>query len=184
MDFEDIFDIWRSHEGSNPDWIYCATKINGWPDWDSWRRYMLSLLKPEKQTWNIYEINDANTFIPDMQIGPFEKWQEMLPEENKYTFLEALEFENFNNFAKSSEKIQDIIKNFPKKTQLMAVYDELTKKIICIEGTHRSAAVAYAKKIEKPISFNSKPKIAIMVLKEMDRGVVKEMIARGGKNRE
>jgi len=178
--FETVFSAWKDREGSNPGWINCATKIKGWPDWESWRRFSMSLLKAEQRDWETYEIINPGSFIPDMLIGPYTGWQNFLPEKNKFSFKQALEHQGFFKNFSNHEAVKGLMKGFPQETRLIGAIIENNNKIICLEGHHRSTAVALANKLGTPINFSKRKVIIdIMLLPKEDELLLDKMLARG-----
>lgn len=185
VDWEDVFDVWRRDEADSPGWIHTATKVKGWPDWESWRRYMADQLHLSEYEWRLYEFTDPTKQIPAMQVGPFRSWQHQLPEPMRLqvTFhdyvAERLEW------VKENERVQNLLQNFPSQTQLIGLYLEDQDRLMCLEGSHRSAAVALSVKEGVEIDFGlDKPSIAVASISGNSRQQLARAMGVGSENPE
>ncbi|HNW55823.1 MAG TPA: hypothetical protein PKN62_01970, partial [bacterium] len=97
----EIFKNWRIREADNSSWVECATKIKGWPDWESWRSFTAQQIKATKHDWKIYQFENPLEEIPNILIGPYSSWQSSTTNENKITFQELLsipiQYEKWSN---------------------------------------------------------------------------------------
>ncbi len=154
--WKEVFQSWRDNEAHNPGWIRCATEIKGWPDWESWRGYMAGQLKLEEREWELCSFTDPLTEVSEMLVGPFAAWQKNLPVKNLLSFEEFLEvperYEQFSNHT----TVRAIMDAMPFTSYLTGLVREDNGKLICIEGHHRAAALAMAKKLGKSIEFGDK----------------------------
>lgn len=107
--WEDVFEGWREREAGNPGWIECATKINGWPDWESWRRFTASQIRADERKWQIYEFTNPINEISDMFVGPYGGWQSRVKIKNKTTFDELLRIQEQFYFFRSHTGVLSII---------------------------------------------------------------------------
>lgn len=178
-DFEKVFDGWRYREASDPGWVHCATKIKGWPDWESWRRFSADQIGAFTREWKIYRIDNPNAVIPNMQIGPYIGWQQFLPAKNIYTFSEMLEIPQCAERWAKDRKIIDIARNFPSPTEFIGFFRERVGRIVCFEGTHRSTAIAQSLKNGRRIAFKTLPTIALATLPENEDYLLDDMLLRG-----
>jgi len=177
--WQKIFDGWRKREANDPGWINTATKIKGWPDWKSWRRYTAAQFGAAKREWKIYKIANANKVVPAMLVGPYTGWQDRLPVKNISSFTEMLEISaNYETFSKN-DKVQSMIKNWPNGTQFIGVVRADNKKVVCIEGHHRATAVALAVKNEQPIKLSDDITIALCELSPGEEKLLGEALKRG-----
>lgn len=162
--WEQVFAGWRDREATNPGWIEVATKIKGWPDWESWRRFSASLFKAETLDWQIFTFDNPMEEIPTMLVGPYTGWQSRHPAANNFTFSEMLDLPEQYNFWGNNSTIIRLISDFPAPTEFIGLVREDNQKIVCIEGHHRATAVAVAKKQGAPINFKINPTIALATL--------------------
>jgi hypothetical protein len=176
--WEEVFEGWRGREASDPGWIECATKVKGWPDWESWRRFSAGQIQAEKRDWQIFEFDNPVEEIPDMLVGPFSGWQSRHANKNNFTFAHLLEIPDQASFWRGHKKIQSIIDNFPAPTEFIGLIREDLGKIICLEGHHRATAVTLAKKDGITIDFSKKPTIALARLGVDEVGILDEMLKR------
>ena len=179
ISWEEIFQAWKNREANNLGWINCATKIKGWPDWESWRRFSASLINAENRAWSLYEITEPNLFLPNMIIGPFSGWQKFLPEKNKLSFREALEIPEFFEQFSHHAKVLDFVNNFHGDSQFIGVVLADNNKIVCLEGHHRAVAIALAEKLSRPIKFDGKITIALADLNLGEEKLLDNILARG-----
>lgn len=91
-----------------------------------------------------------------MLVGPFAAWQKNLPVKNVLSFGEFLEvpkkYEQFSNHT----TVRGIMDSMPFTSYLIGLVREDNDKLICVEGHHRAAALAMAKKLGKSIEFGDK----------------------------
>lgn len=153
MTWEEVFQIWTENEANNPGWVHCATKIKGWPDWESWRRYSAGLLKLDTREWGLYSFSDPMTEVPEMLVGPFMGWQKNLPEKNVLCFKDFLEVpEKYEQFH-DHEGVIRIMNAMPFSSTLTGLVRADNLEVLCVEGHHRAAALALAKKLGRVIKF-------------------------------
>lgn len=180
--WQEVFEGWKIREANDPGWINCATKIKGWPDWESWRRYIASQFGAEKREWKIYQIVNANKVVPEVLVGPYTGWQNRLPEKNILSFAEMLKIiENYKAFSKN-DKVLGMIKNWPISTQFIGIIRPDNGKIVCVEGHHRATAIALAKKNNQPLDFKSEVTIALAELVPGEEKLLDAILAKGSQN--
>ncbi len=59
ISWEEVFENWRENEANNPGWVEIATKIKGWPDWESWRSFGANQMNLPNQDWSMYQFDDT-----------------------------------------------------------------------------------------------------------------------------
>lgn len=183
--WDEVFEVWRQGEADSPGWTRVATEVKGWPDWESWRRYMATQLDLADREWKLYEFADPMKQVPEMLVGPFQSWQEQLPEPIR---LQAT-FHDFIaeklEWAKNHDRIPDMMKHFPSPTQFTGLYLEDQDRLVCFEGTHRAAAVALAAKEGVSIDFGQQlPLIAVASISGDSRAQLTRALEIGSENPE
>lgn len=151
--WEDVFSNWREREASNSGWIECATKIKGWPDWESWRRFTAQQMNAEGRAWKLFEFTDPIEEIPMMLIGPFSGWQSRVTHKNQTTFQRLLEIPKQDDQCADNSGIQSMLSGLPFSTQMIGLIRKDTNQIICIDGHHRAVAITLAKKQRHLLNF-------------------------------
>lgn len=176
--WEKVFNGWREREANDPGWIRVATE-KGWLDWESWRKNTASQIGAEGRSWQIFEFTNPLAEIPAMLVGPYTGWQSRLPEKNIMTFNDLVQIPEQYEWLKNHDKVKSMIANFPAPTEFIGLIREDNGKIVCLEGHHRAAAVALAKKDGQPINFKSPIRIALAKLPKEELALLDEILARG-----
>lgn len=152
ISWSEVFAGWHQREANNPGWIECATKIKGWPDWQSWRLNTAKQFNAENLDWNLYQFENPENEIPDILIGPYSGWQAKVEKKNKTTFEELLNLPGQYETWLNHQGVMVIHNNLPFPTELIGLIRKDTNKIVLIDGHHRAMAWAIAKKQQKHIS--------------------------------
>ena len=177
--WQEIFQNWKDSEADNPEWIHCATKIKGWPNWELWRDHTATLLNLQKRIWNIFEFRDPINEIPQMLVGPFPGWQSRFSKKNSASFSDlanlSKEYEHFRN----NKKIISILESQSFDSDLIGIVREDIDQIVCIEGHHRAMALAIAKKDGIKIDFNDPVRIALAKLPKEEVFLLDKALERG-----
>lgn len=181
--WEEVFTGWREREASDPGWINCATKIKGWPDWESWRKFSARQIQADKLSWQIFEFSDPMNEMPAMLMGPYNAWQSRVPKKNKLTFEESLNFPEQREFFSKNEKILSMMKDFPYPTELIGVTREDNGKLVCQEGHHRAMAVTLSKKEGLQIDFKGPIRIAVAKMSKAQLPLLDQALKTGSANR-
>ncbi len=175
----EVFEHWREREAIMPEWIHCATKIKGWPNWESWRMNSAHQFDAPHRTWKQFEIKNPFKTIPQWLLGPFPSWfRDYFPHFEKYeehTFQEMVE--KNNSFLQRHKKIEDIIRHFPCPTEMIGIWLSQEQKMVCYEGTHRATAVALAQYTVKNISFPILPKIVVTEFTDKEKKFLDIMLS-------
>lgn len=175
-----IFKSWKQREAKNPAWIHCATKIKGWPNWESWRQHSASQIKANQRKWQIHEFTDPFNEIPAMLVGPYSGWQSKLPQKNVSSFQELLEIPEQYQQLNKNDLVTSLIDCLPFTTEFIGILREDLNKIVCLEGHHRATAIALAQKQGKNIDFSKvKITIALANLPKNQIHLLDEMLKRG-----
>lgn len=173
-----VFDHWRISEASNPDWIYTATKVKGWPDWESWRMFTANQLKFPQRTWAVDEFTDPMNEIPALLVGPYSGWQSRLPKPNACTFAELVNIKkNYQDFAPRAST-QRLISRFPADALLTGLRKS-DGAIVLLEGHHRATAVAIAEHDKMMVNFSGPVQIALADFDQADDDLLDRVLARG-----
>ena len=176
----EIFEGWRAREAGNPGWINCATKIKGWPDWESWRSFTAKQINAENRRWKIFEFTNPPDEILAMLVGPYGGWQARVEKKNNTTFEELLNSkEQFEHFCKH-DGVLSILKGLPFATEFIGLIRKDSNQIVCLEGHHRATAIALAKKQGKTLDFSKTPiTIALAELKADEVSLLDKVLQRG-----
>ncbi len=149
-----VFRDWEKREGSNPDWIKCATKIKGWPDWKSWRGFTAQQIGASAREWQIFRFTDPLAEIPEMLVGPFNSWQDKLSPKNKIPFAKLLTMSDKYQTFSQNKHVLSILDSLPFATQFIGLRRNDLDKIVCLEGHHRAVAVTLAKLQKQDLNFS------------------------------
>jgi hypothetical protein len=155
--WQEVFAGWRKREAGNPGWIECATKLKGWPDWESWRSFTAGQFSAESRTWRYYQFSEPLREVPEMMLGPFTGWQSRVPLKNRATFKELLALPGQGDFWSGHAGVKTIMDGLPFATELIGLIRPDTNKIVCIDGHHRATAIALAQRQGRPIDFSGTP---------------------------
>lgn len=177
--WDDVFEKWRGREAADPGWIQCATEVKGWPDWESWRRFSAELLGAEQLEWRRYLVENPEIELPALLVGPFQGWQNRLNVKNAASFADMMADPVQAAFFSQHEKVRSMMANFPAPTELIAVQRDDSGKIVCIEGHHRSAAVALGTVLGQAVQFTGPVTLALARLPTERVQVLEEMLRRG-----
>lgn len=178
--WQEIFEGWREREANNPNWINCATKVKGWPNWESWRWFTANQINALNRKWEFYYFENPLEEIPHMLIGPYSGWQSRVLNKNLTTFKELLEIPvQYEEWSKHSG-ILSIMKGLPFATEYIGLTRKDTNQIVCIEGHHRATAISLAKKLGKQINFSQTPlTIALAELSINEYWLIDNVLKRG-----
>lgn len=178
--WEEVFAGWKEREGSNPAWIEAATRVKGWPDWESWRGFTAAQLKVAERKWQIFDVEEPVNEIPKMLIGPFTAWQTRVSDKNKTSFEEMLVIPEQLDFFSDHDLILSLLQAFPFPTELIGLIRKDIGDIICIDGHHRATALALAKKEGRQIDFGTTPMtLALAELSAEESVLIAEVLKRG-----
>ncbi len=177
--WEKVFKDWEQREANDPGWINCATKIKGWPDWKSWRKFTVSQLGLDNLSWQVFEFTNPINQIPVMLIGPYTGWQSRVKNKNQSTFEDLMDIPEQFDFFKKHDKVTSMLNNFPCPTKFIGLIREDSNKIVCIEGHHRAIAITLAKKQNISINLEKNPTIALAKLEKDKINLLDKTLKRG-----
>ena len=145
LDWEEVFDFWRRNEAHRPNWIK-VYKERGFASWDAWRQKYIKPFKCDKAEWHFYELIDPEKNILFFYGGPFETWKKLYYKKKK-----ALKFSEIAELSEiqENEYVNSLADNFPEKTVIIGLV--VGRKIVIIEGMHRSCAIALLAKRKKKL---------------------------------
>ena len=156
-DWQQVFEGWRDREGSNPEWVECATKVKGWPDWESWRSFTAQQIDAENRIWKIFQFENPIEEIPKILVGPYSGWQSRVINKNNTSFAELLEIPvQYEDWLKNPRLLK-IMAGLPFATEMIGLVIKDVDKIVCLDGHHRATAVTLAKKQGKNVDFSKTP---------------------------
>lgn len=175
----EVFGGWSERESKNLGWVDCATRIKGWPDWESWRLFTAEQIRAKEREWQIYKSDDPINEIPQILVGPYTGWQAKVPRKNDTTFAELLKIpENYQHFSQH-DGVLNILNGLPFSTELIGVVRS-DGRIVCIDGHHRAAAITLAKIMDREIDFSETyVTIALSNLKADEENLLNAMLERG-----
>ncbi len=178
--WSEIFEGWRSREANNPGWVECATKIKGWPDWESWRSFTARQIDANNRRWQVFQFIHPMLEVPEMFIGPYSGWQSTVTNKNRTTFKELLEIpEQYQKWSNHSGVLA-IMNGMPFTTEFIGLIRKDIDKIVCLEGHHRAIAISLAQKHGKIIDFSQTPiTIALTEISSADCRLFDELLMRG-----
>jgi hypothetical protein len=179
ISWQEVFEDWRTREASNPRWVECATKVKGWPDWESWRLHTSSQLHLPDRSWGLYEVIDPATFLPNLLLGPFHAWQKYTQEKNALSFADLFCLEEPREIFSKHPAVEALRKDFPASTELIGLVREDNQKIVCVEGHHRAAAVALGQVLGQPVRLFGSVRMALAHLPLNEIHLLNETSAQG-----
>lgn len=178
--WQEVFEGWRRRESNNPEWIECATRIKGWPDWESWRSFTAEQLNAKNRDWKIYKFENPIEEIPNMLMGPYSGWQSGVINKNESTFQDLLEIPSQYEQWCQHSGVLSIMKGLPFETEFIGLIRKDVDKIVCLDGHHRATAIALAKKQNIKIDFSKiEVTIALTEWASEDYQLLEEILQRG-----
>lgn len=133
--------------------ILPVAKDKGFSSITEWRLATALRLGMDKKVWHLVEIEDPNTVLPKIIVGPYQGWSRFFDNKIDTTFEQALEIPEFFEWCKTHDRIQPIIENYPTSSTII-LYRKTNGELIHIEGGHRICAVMYQEKIGETINFD------------------------------
>ncbi|MFN7160346.1 MAG: hypothetical protein ACK4NC_01920 [Candidatus Gracilibacteria bacterium] len=113
----------------------------GFKSWEQFRLGYIHAFKLQKRSWIKKIVEQPQDFMTYMYPGA-KKWeQSYLQKGVKPNYKEMAYAGKFDNH----DRIQDISKNFPRETEIIALRNH-EGKIVTIEGHHRAAGAALAQR--------------------------------------
>lgn len=136
LSWKEIFDVWRDLEAWQESWKEHWTE-RGFDSWDEWREAYTAPLHPETLSWELYQITDPVKELPLFYGTPTKAWIE-----KAYDGATTKQLKDIFNLPiiTENQKVLAIKRGFPKETMLTGIVHD--KKIILIEGMHRSNVLA------------------------------------------
>ena len=180
----EVFAGWKEREAHNFSWVECATRIKGWPNWESWRVHTALQLHLQDRAWALYEVKDPQVFLPNLLMGPFNGWQKYTEEKNTVSFAELLALPEPQDFFLHHSAVVSLMKQFPAPTELIGLVREDHKKIVCVEGHHRAAAVTLGQILKTPVRLSGSVFIALATLAGDETFLLDKTLEQGSSKRE
>lgn len=139
----------------------------GFASIEEWRTTNALRFGMDKLDWILEKIDNPGEVLPNVIIGPYRGWSiqkdvEFFDNQLSTTFAQALEIPAFFDFCKTHDRIVPLSEKFPLPTSII-LFRKASGELIHVEGGHRMCAVAFAKKIGKPIKFEGKPQVAAAI---------------------
>lgn len=153
--FDEVFKIWLNNEvrGVEGRDLLPVAQQKGFTSVTEWRLSTALRLGMDTKEWHLETINNPNDTLPNVTVGPYQGWSKFFDNKLETTFAEALEIPEFKKWCDTHDRVIPMTKNFPLPSTII-LYRRPDGRLIHIEGGHRMCAVAYAKKIGKPIDFS------------------------------
>ena len=154
LSFEEVFGIWMDNEavevpGRN---LLKVAQEKGFGTVRDWRMATALRLGMATKQWRIYAVTDPNGFLPNVLMGPYQGWQQYMPNKLTASFADALNVKVFYEWCKTHDRVQPLAKHFPLSTTVI-LYRLSDNRFLQIEGGHRMCAVAYRVHKGQPIQF-------------------------------
>ena len=162
--FDEVFKIWHDAEVGQIEGrdILPVAKSKGFASIAEWRLATALRLEMDKKDWHLEILDDPDTVLPNIIIGPYQGWSKFFDNRITTTFAQALEIPAFLEWCHTHDRVAPLSKNFPLPTTVI-LFRKPTGELIHVEGGHRICAAAYAKKVGNPIDFNNKPPVTAAI---------------------
>ena len=178
ISWEEVFAVWKAHEGEDPVWQQFAVQEKGWESWELWRRTHSEKINAKEKQWKLYEIENANDTIPQFRMGPFQGWQKHYEDKLVHTFADL--DRDHAEWVAGNVGVKDRLANFPQGTQFIGMHLEDDDAVMLYEGHHRAAAVARAAHSDyQSIKFYTNPVIAMTTISKEEMPLLQEMLDSG-----
>ncbi len=167
LTFDQVFHFWMEEElkpHKNRNVLEFVQKQKGFSSITEWRLNTALKLGLDKFKWNLISIKDPNKILPNVIVGPFKGWSMFFDNELKTSFKELVKIPGAQAWLKTHDRINPIMKNFPKSSTIILL-QKPSGDFIHIEGGHRICAISYAQTLGKPISFGKERSIQAAVAK-------------------
>ncbi|NTW89385.1 MAG: hypothetical protein HGB37_00515 [Candidatus Moranbacteria bacterium] len=152
ISWEEVMSIWKDGEAWQDSWKQ-HWEERGFGSWEDWRMHYLQPYHPETLEWSLYRITDPLATVPDFFGAPSRNWiEKAYGGEMTKRLRDVVQLP----FVTENAKINAVRGHFPNKVMLVAFLHE--KRIILIEGMHRSCAMATW---DPAVPFQSEVTIAI-----------------------
>ncbi len=178
--WQEVFAVWKTHEGADPVWQEFARREKGWETWEQWRSYQAAHFDAAEREWMLYEIEQPDEIVPAFRMGPFHGWQKRYEEKNVHTFQELVR--DHHDWVASNSGVQSRMRQFPRRTQFIGMYLENEDVVVLYEGHHRAAAIALAVAQRKPIVFETNPTIALTTIRGNAQALLDRLLKEKNEN--
>lgn len=127
----------------------------------------------------LYEFEDPLVEVPKMLIGPYQGWQRQVKEKNIFSFQEFLEDDMRYQWTRAISTVMKIKESLPFSSEMMGLVRE-DGAVICLDGHHRSAALALVAKNKDTLDMAGTPwRIALAVLKDSELALLVKALEEG-----
>ncbi len=138
LTWEEVFDVWRQNEASNPAWIK-HYQSKGFSSWEEWRNATHGPINGDEREWYLYRVLNPLESVPTFRGGPFKSWKKMYFEgKDSPRFSELILHPGLQNH----DGLEKLIAGFPKATTISGLM--AGGNIYTIEGMHRCCAMVLA----------------------------------------
>lgn len=175
LTFDQVFHIWMAEElkpHKNRNLLEFVQKQKGFSSITEWRLNTALELALDKLQWQLIDIKDPNKTLPEVLVGPFKGWSTFFDNQFKTSFKELVKIPEAKAWIKKHDRINPIMKNFPKSSTIILL-QKPNGDYIHIEGGHRICATSYAQSLGKPIKFGKDRTIQAAVAKISNSQIAK-----------
>ncbi|HEX3095520.1 MAG TPA: hypothetical protein VHQ20_00185 [Patescibacteria group bacterium] len=152
--FDEVFKIWLDAEVLQIEGrdILSVAQSKGFNSITEWRLATALRLGMDTKPWTLEKIENPNETFPKIIIGPYQGWSKFFKNELGTSFEQALEIPEFLEWCSHHDRIIPLSQKFPLPTTII-LFRKPDGTLIHVEGGHRICAVAYSKKVDRPIIF-------------------------------
>lgn len=154
LSFEEVFGIWMDNEavevpGRN---LLKVAQEKGFGTVRDWRMATALRLGMDAKEWRLFTVTDPNGFLPNVLMGPYQGWQQFMPQKLTASFADALNVKAFYEWCQTHDRVKHLAQNFPVPSTVI-LFKLPNGRFMQVEGGHRMCAVAYRVHKGQPIQF-------------------------------
>jgi hypothetical protein len=167
LTFDEVFHLWMEEElkpSGTRNVLEFVQKQKGFSSITEWRLNTALNLGLDKMKWQLIDIKDPNKTLPQVIVGPYQGWSKFFGNKFNTSFADAIKIPEFFEWCKTHDRINPIMKNFPKNSHIILL-QKSNGDYIHIEGGHRICAITFAQALNKPIKFGKDRTIRAAIAK-------------------